>query len=375
MGDGIHERRIANELKQSDNVFVATVNLLLSANEKFKGKLDENPNTRYVKLPVLRPAFLFDFLYGLLFSAVFVFYRLVGQKPFDAIYVRDTSAAIGLNLFRRCHGIPVVLKLVSFSGDEYFMFSRTVKARFAHWALSGLEKVATVKSDAVIVPSGLFKAELVKRYSVHESKIVPIGVGIDFARFSVFGNNNVSGGTFTVGYFGSFLPINDIDCLLESIELLKSKIPVKLLLFSRSNPSSIRSKIDACSLKGHVELKSVPYEMMPKAISSADVVVIPRRKLSSTDLVLPLKLLEAGAAKKAVIMARSKIVEHEFQDRQHILMYEPGNAQDLAKKIFMLYDDSCLRSRLGTVLCSFVKNCDWKITCLKLRNELTNLQA
>ena len=94
-------------------------------------------------------------------------------------------------------------------------------------------------------------------------------------------------------------------------------------------------------------------------MNEVDGIVIPRRKLSSTDLVLPLKLLEAGAARKPVIMAKTAIVEHELIDKKNVLMYEPENSSDLAAKILKLHNDNALRQNIGLKLFEYVQNCNW----------------
>ena len=109
-------------------------------------------------------------------------------------------------------------------------------------------------------------------------------------------------------------------------------------------------------------------------MSEVDVVVIPRRRLSSTDLVLPLKLLEAGAAKKPVIIAKTKIVEHELLDKKNVLMYEPENPVDLAAKICQIYTDANLRERLGPQLFEYVHNKDWNTIGRNLSDVLQALE-
>ncbi|MHA1832347.1 MAG: glycosyltransferase, partial [Candidatus Baldrarchaeia archaeon] len=131
-----------------------------------------------------------------------------------------------------------------------------------------------------------------------------------------------------------------------------------------------KQKIDSYSLKWLAEVKSVPHNLMPKLISKVDVVVIPRRRLSSTDLVMPLKLLEAGATKKPVIIAKTRIIEQTFQDLKNVVMYEPENPEDLAEKILLVYKDGEFRARLGEALFDFAKNYDWHIIIRKLRRNV-----
>jgi len=372
-GNGVHERSIIERLMVTDHLFIVAPNVLLPPSKKFIGTFIESGKGRFYSLPVIRPLILFDFVYGLLFSIMFLFYRFLGKKPFEVIYVRDMSACIGLNLLKGCHRIPIVFKLVSFAADECFKFPRNTTARMLSWIMSTLEKVAIVKSDKVLVPSDLFKAELTKRYGVSETKIVPLSSGVDIKKFSSLVGSKRNGSPFTIGYFGSLMYLNDIDSLLKALQQLKSKVSIKLILSTQSNPSEVRQKIEMYHLEGLVEVRNTPHSLVPKLMNEVDVVVIPRRKLSSTDLVLPLKLWEAGAAKKPVIIARTRIVEHELKDKVHVLMYEPENPEDLAAKILQLYKDETLRTNLGVTLFEYVKDYDWSVITSRLRNTLIQL--
>ena len=373
-GNGVHERSIVKRLMVTDHfLFIAAPRVLLLPSKKFTGTFREGRKVRFLSLPVIRPLILFDFIYGLLFSIMFLFYQLLGKKPFDVIYVRDLSAALVLISLRRWHKIPVVLKFVSFTADEYFPFPRNVTAHMASWIISMMEKVAIIKSDKVLVPTDLFKVELMSRYSVSGTKIVPLSSGVDIKEFSSSVGSKRTSSSFTIGYFGSLSYLNDIDCLLKALQLLKFKVNIKLILSTQSDPLEVKQKIEMYHLEGLVEVRSTPHNLMPKLMNEVDVVVIPRRRLSSTDLVLPLKLWEAGAAKKPVIIARTRIVEHELKDKVHVLMYEPENPEDLAAKILQLYKDETLRTNLGVTLFEYVKDYDWSVITSRLRNTLIQL--
>jgi glycosyltransferase involved in cell wall biosynthesis len=371
-GDGLHERWIAREISRRNLVFVAAFKTILSPSIDFESEIVESSETRKVMfLPALRPLFLLSFLYSLFFSFIFTCYRLVGRKPFEVIYVRDNSAALGFNLFKGIHGIPIVLKIVSFTIDEFFMSSsKNAGSRLASWLLSSIERFAVVKSDKILVPSNLFKTELISRHNPSSGKITVISVGVDINKFNILHENRASNAPFTLGYFGSLIQLNDIDCLLKSIHILKPKVDVKLILSTQSNPSEVKKTINSLSLAKQVEIRRTPYDLMPTLLSEVDAVVIPRRKLSSTDLVFPLKLLEAGAARKPVIIAKTKIVEYELQDKKHVVMYRPESSEDLASKIFYLYNDRNLQYNISNAFFDYVKNYDWDIIGDRLRQTL-----
>ncbi len=372
-GDGVHERRLAQALCESDQLFIATFNIIASSSQKFKGKIVNNEDSRLIKLPIVRPIILFSLFYGIMLSCIFSFYRLMGRKPFDVLYVRDVPVAICLIMFRKWHKMPVVTKIVHFAADEYFKFPKKIMFRFLSWVIVTMEKFATIRADSVLVPSELFKTELANRYGVSKNRIDPLSSGVDIKLFSSSFDFRIPGSQFTIGYFGSLGCLHDIDCLFKALQLLKSKANIKLVISTKDDPTEVLQNITKYHLNELVELRSTPYVLMPKIMNEVDVVVIPRRKLSSTDLVLPLKLMEAGAAKKPVIIAKTKIIRSELKDNQQVLMYEPGDATDLSEKILELYNNRPLRYSLGKELFDYVQEFDWHNISWMLRNILNEV--
>jgi hypothetical protein len=60
-GDGVHERKIAQEISMKNQLFIVTFNTILSPSQKFKGKIiDDGDHNRLIKLPIIRPVIIFS---------------------------------------------------------------------------------------------------------------------------------------------------------------------------------------------------------------------------------------------------------------------------------------------------------------------------
>ena len=75
-------------------------------------------------------------------------------------------------------------------------------------------------------------------------------------------------------------------------------------------------------------------------------VVIPSVKLKNESSGLSCSL-QAMACRKATIISKAPPLEEIFEDNKHCLFYAPENADDLRKKINMLYNDKNLRERIA----------------------------
>lgn len=371
-GAGINERKIVKHLSITDQLFITSINVITNNSNKFSGEIINNSRGKTIVLPTIKPVILSDFFYGLIFSLIFTFYKLLGKKPFDILYIRDLPVSICFGLFRKCHGTPIVVKFVNFVADELLPCPKNTSSEIAKWIVNTIEKIAILKSDRVLVPSELFKKELISRYGIPKNKVSILSSGVDVSEFST-ANYNKTNPVYTVGYFGSLGVLHDIDCLFKALQLLKSKIRIKLVLSTQSDTTRLMRMIDLYNLKEVVDVLNTPHNLIPMLMRTVDLIVIPRCKVSSTDLVLPLKLWEAGAAKKPVIISRSSIVEHELENMKHIIMYEPGDFEELAAKLLQLHDDESLRKTIGEALSEHVETRDWKVITSNLRKIFAQL--
>jgi len=76
------------------------------------------------------------------------------------------------------------------------------------------------------------------------------------------------------------------------------------------------------------------------------VLVVPRVRTSSTESVIPIKLLEAWALGVPVVITKHEIFDVlGLVDRKHVVFCEPDVA-DIAEKIFMVLTNEVLRKEL-----------------------------
>jgi len=106
----------------------------------------------------------------------------------------------------------------------------------------------------------------------------------------------------------------------------------------------------------------VPHDQIDRYYSVVDVVACPRRSQRRTELVTPLKPLEAMALKKPVLASAvggiRELVEHERTG----LLFQPDDVEDFCRQAERLLVSSELRTALGEQGRAFVvQQRDWKI--------------
>lgn len=103
----------------------------------------------------------------------------------------------------------------------------------------------------------------------------------------------------------------------------------------------------------------VPVEALPSVLGDASVGLVPNRATEATQLMLPVKLLEYMNMGIPVICARLRTIEYYFPD-EALQYFEPGNAQQLAEAIELLYRQPLRRNALASRAASAARALSWE---------------
>jgi glycosyltransferase involved in cell wall biosynthesis len=97
-----------------------------------------------------------------------------------------------------------------------------------------------------------------------------------------------------------------------------------------------------CSITGFLR-----HEDALKLLKTFDVLVVPRRRISSTEAIIPIKIIEAWAMGVPVIATAHEVFKYMgLRDREDILLCEP-NPEDVVNKILVILKDEELKKRLS----------------------------
>jgi glycosyltransferase involved in cell wall biosynthesis len=126
---------------------------------------------------------------------------------------------------------------------------------------------------------------------------------------------------------------------------------------------------DSITFHGYIPLRDIP-----SYISGCHGGLVTNLKDCFTDLVLPTKLMEYVAMGKPAIASRTMAIEQYFDDSM-VLFFEPGRADDLARRIFEFYCRPEGRAELVRNAQRFLQRYHWqamKETYVGLVRDLAN---
>jgi glycosyltransferase involved in cell wall biosynthesis/2-polyprenyl-3-methyl-5-hydroxy-6-metoxy-1,4-benzoquinol methylase len=227
-----------------------------------------------------------------------------------------------------------------------------------------MEAETAIAADAVITLTAAMKQELVDRgvpgskialapNACNPEKLIPIEKSMALAES--FG---ISEDIPVIGYIGSWVHYEGLDDLVSALALLYKKgIEFRCLLVGSENVAtsdrgpifeSISKVIEGSGFEDWVIMPGrVPFDQVQDYYSLVDIAPFPRKPLPVTEMVSPMKPLEAMAMEKAVVVSSVGALSEMVEDGVTGLVFQKGNVADLSDKLQLLINDRNLRKELG----------------------------
>jgi PEP-CTERM/exosortase A-associated glycosyltransferase len=169
-----------------------------------------------------------------------------------------------------------------------------------------LENHVVGHADAVAVICDGLRSDLIER-GVSPDKIVVSPNGVDMELFGSPPPPDTAlaaalglTGKAVIGYIGSFYDYEGLDDLIAAMPQMKSDAHL-LLVGGGPMEAELRTQAEASPVAGCIHFVGrVPHEEVERYYSLVDVLAYPRKRMRLTDLVTPLKPLEAMAQGRLV---------------------------------------------------------------------------
>ncbi|HUP09886.1 MAG TPA: TIGR04063 family PEP-CTERM/XrtA system glycosyltransferase, partial [Caldimonas sp.] len=213
------------------------------------------------------------------------------------------TALPALRVGRR-RGIPVVYEMRASWEDAAVDHGTTATGSARYRASRALETFVLKRADAVTTICEGLRQDIESR-GVARERITVVPNAVDASAFSFGGEPDAAlrahlglDGATVVGFAGSFYAYEGLDLLLDAVALLAPKRPdVRVLLLGGGfEEERLKAQAARLGLQDRVVFAGrVPHGEVQRYYELIDLLVYPRRSVRLTELVTPLKPLEAMA--------------------------------------------------------------------------------
>lgn len=246
------------------------------------------------------------------------------------------------------YNIPLVYECRAFWEDAAVDHGTTQENSLRYRVTKAMETHVFKRADAVTTICEGLRSDIIGR-GVAADKITVIPNAVDIEKFN-FGEpadpelvrELKLDGKQVLGFIGSFYAYEGLLLLLEALPSIIEKQPDVRVLLVGGGPQvgQIKDKIKKLQLQDFVlMIGRVPHDQVQRYYNLLDVLVYPRLSMRLTELVTPLKPLEAMAQGR-VLVASNVGGHHELiQDKVTGYLFKAGDQVSLADTVLCALSD------------------------------------
>lgn len=257
-------------------------------------------------------------------------------------------AALGL-------GKPLVYELRSSWEDAAVSTGTTHEGSLRYRASRALETYVLRRADAVTTICEGLRQEVLRR-GLAADRVTVIANAVDVDAINTRPADTVNmraklglDGHCVLGFIGSFFAWEGLPLLIDALpRILLHRPDARVLLGGAGvDEANIRAAVQRNGVeKAVIFAGSLPHSAVGALYDAVDVLVYPRVPIRLTEMVTPLKPLEAMAQGKAFIASdvggHRELIAPDMQEA----LFRAGDASALAARVLAIIDDAGLKARL-----------------------------
>jgi len=245
-------------------------------------------------------------------------------------------------------GIPVVYEIRAFWEDAAVSHGTSSEGGLRYRLTRALETRAVRQADGVTCICQGIRGDLIKR-GIPDDKITIIPNAVDIENFEPIEGRDAQLAAQlglddkpVVGFIGSFYAYEGLDLLLAAVPRVLESLPDLQGLLVGGGPveQQVREQVQQLGIGERVHFTGrVPHDQVSRYYSLVDVSVYARHPMRITELVTPLKPLEAMAQKSLFLASDVGGHRELVRDGENGVLFRAGDVDDLAEKLRGIFAD------------------------------------
>jgi len=267
------------------------------------------------------------------------------EKP-DILHAHS-PALNGLAALRaaKISGLPVVYEIRAFWEDAAVDHGTCKEGDLRYTLTRQLENYVVSRANAVTTICEGLRSDLVSRgYAADKFTVIPNAVNIE--QFQLCGPKDAVledelglVGCEVLGFLGSFYAYEGLDLAVRALAQVHQQAPQLRLLLVGGGPQEqqLKQLVQELGLQDKVIFTGrVPHADVDRYYSLVDLLLYPRKSMRLTDLVTPLKPLEAMAQGKLVLASDVGGHKELIRDGDNGYLFPADDVSALAAKMLQL---------------------------------------
>ncbi len=238
--------------------------------------------------------------------------------------------------------LPVVYEVRAFWEDAAVDHGSTAEGSLRYRASRALETFALQRADQVTtICEGLRRDIAARGIAPERITVIPNAVDVGEFRFGAEPDADLRhalglDGTTVIGFAGSFYAYEGLDLLLEALRQMLPRHPQLRVLLVGGGPqeSALKAQATAAGIQDRVIFTGrVPHTDVQRYYQLIDVLAYPRLPMRLTELVTPLKPLEAMALGRMLVASDVGGHRELIRHGETGFLFGAGDASALAAAI------------------------------------------
>ncbi|MEH6813777.1 MAG: TIGR04063 family PEP-CTERM/XrtA system glycosyltransferase [Motiliproteus sp.] len=239
-------------------------------------------------------------------------------------------------------GLPLVYEVRAFWEDAAVNHGSCTSNSLRYKLTRAMETYVLKRANAITCICEGLKSDIIAR-GISEDKITTIPNAVDLDQFSLLTEKSPQllqtlalENKPVIGFVGSFYEYEGLDLLIKSLSLLADRLPELRLLLVGGGPqdTQLKALVRELGLEEKVIFTGrVPHQDVNDYYSLIDLLVYPRKSMRLTELVTPLKPMEAMAQGKLVLASDVGGHRELIRNQDNGFLFRADDAIDLAANV------------------------------------------
>lgn len=308
---------------------------------------------------------------------------LLSQKQIDIVHAHSPSLnGIPAVKAAKRFGIPAVYEVRAFWEDAAVDHGTFGEKSVKYKISTGVESWLLRRAAALTTLGESMRQEIVRR-GLAPAKVHVIPNGVDLNHFSPRNKELALCESLSLldktilGFIGSFYRYEGLDLLIRAMAQVIQQQPktVLILVGDGDQRPELEKLASHLGLSEHITFTGkVPHDKVADYYSIMDILVYPRKSMRLTELVTPLKPLEAMAMGKTVLGSDVGGIKELVREGETGFLFRANDLNDLANKCIHLVTEKALRQRVAIEARKYVeRERNWQTIVSRYRSLYESL--